>query len=887
MGTKLKTARSSGFPCPDAGLLHFLQNTVSDGFWVWDLDNSEPLWLDPTGWATLGYSPGEIPEGTAFPQSFILPEDQYKWDQAVEELVHHHRQSLDLVLRCRHARQQRPLSVRITGVLFPRPNGQPGYLAGTIHGLSTVPNHAIHEHLPSSLLLELEDLARVGVWTVNLEKEPPEFSCTEGLRRLLEFPDHLKLHPDTIFDYIDHTDLAMALRRAIDQAQKEGKPWDLTLRHRTYTGRSIWVRTLGKPIMRSGTCIRIKGIIQDVTTQVENNNLAEILRSTLNESEEVIYVLGVLRGEGKISDFFLKDLNNQAEAFLNQPRRDLIGKKMDSDLFPDTLKNLFPILRRVFLEKMSQDQEVTLHTPHPQSGSYVLRVASLSDGVVVYQKTKTAHFWTSQRNDVTRVHLGKMFQSGEWQWWIDRDTVSWGRRTHEIFGTDPDHVQPTSELFFAAVCEEDLPHVQQAISYILETGQEYDFQHRIRRPDGTIRHVRSWATPVLDDSGKPIRLIGTIIDVTEIQEQKLALEQHRKELHRLEKHYHSVLDSQAVYIIKTDREGRFTYLNDFFLSKFGFGRDLIGQDSMDSILTHDHPNCMATVEKCFEEPEVPHPVVLKKTTHNGSVKSGKWEFKGLTNQKGEVEEILCVGFDITDQVESLEKARQLLEISDDQNKRLKNFAYIVSHHIRSHVANISGLTQLLSDAAIDAEHQEYLKMLQISADQLDDTIRNLNEMLTIQLRSTEKRVPVRLRRAVEQALEVFQQNIQVQNIDVQLDIDDGYTVRVIPTYLEHILIHLINNAIKFRSPVRPLCITLSAQKQDDGIVLSIKDTGMGIDLDKHGPHIFQLFKTFHHHPEARGVGLYLTKMQVEAMGGWIQVKSKVGYGTCFNVFFHA
>lgn len=887
MSTKLKTARSSGFPRPEAGVPHFLQNTASDGFWFWDLDTSEAPWLDPTGWTTLGYSPEELSEGTTFPQSFILPEDQHKWDHAVRDLRSHYQESMELVLRFRHARQRDIQLVRVQGVLIPRANRQVGYLAGTIQVLPTDQDNPTKDHLPPSWWLELEDLARVGGWEVNLEKDPPQFVCTQGLRRLLEFPNHLTLHPDTIFDYIDNTEMALALRNAIDLAHKEGEPWDLTLSNRTYTGRSIWVRTVGTPFMKSGRCIRIKGVIQDVTTQVENNKLAEVLRSTLNESEEAIFILGILTTAGEIDDFFLKDLNNQAEAFLNQARRDLIGKKMGSELFPDTIKHLFSLFRKVFLEKISHEQDITLSAPHPRSGSYVLRVAPLSDGVVVHQKTVKANFSESRRADVTVAHLGKMFQSGEWQWWIDSNKVTWGKRTHEIFGTDPDHFQPDAEYFFSVVLEEDLPKVQQALDYILENGQEYDYQHRICKPDGTIRHVRTWATPVLDHSGKPVRLIGTIIDVTEIQEQKLSLEQHRKQLHRLEKHYHSVLDSQAVYIIKTDREGRFTYMNDYFLSKFGFDRDLIGKDSMDSILTHDHPTCMATVEKCFEEPEVPHPVILKKTTHNGSVKSGKWEFKGMTNQKGEVEEILCVGFDITDQEESLEKMEHLLQISNDQNKRLKSFAYIVSHNIRSHVANISGLSGLLNESNTDVERSEYVNMLQTSVDQLDDTIHNLNEILTIQMDGPENHEVQNLKEAVEKVLDIFRVNIQSQDIEVKVAIDAGHWVKVIPAYLNSILLNLIGNAIKYRSPVRRLYIDLKSERVENGIVLSVKDTGLGIDMKKHGSHLFQLFKTFHHHPEARGVGLYLTKIQIEAMGGWIQAKSQVGYGTCFKVFFHA
>ena len=69
-------------------------------------------------------------------------------------------------------------------------------------------------------------------------------------------------------------------------------------------------------------------------------------------------------------------------------------------------------------------------------------------------------------------------------------------------------------------------------------------------------------------------------------------------------------------------------------------------------------------------------------------------------------------------------------------------------------------------------------------------------------------------------------------------------------------------------------------------MLEFRDNGLGIDLEQHGHKLFGLNKVFHRHPDAKGVGLFLTKSQIESMGGTINASSKVDVGTTFTINFN-
>ena len=117
----------------------------------------------------------------------------------------------------------------------------------------------------------------------------------------------------------------------------------------------------------------------------------------------------------------------------------------------------------------------------------------------------------------------------------------------------------------------------------------------------------------------------------------------------------------------------------------------------------------------------------------------------------------------------------------------------------------------------------------------------------------------------------------------EVDISNTPTISFPSKYLDSIFTNLISNAIKYKSPERVPVIKITTKNVNNSIILSVTDNGLGIDLVKHKDNLFKIRKVFHHHPDAKGFGLFMTKTQVEAMGGKIWAESSPGAGTTFFI----
>jgi signal transduction histidine kinase len=163
-------------------------------------------------------------------------------------------------------------------------------------------------------------------------------------------------------------------------------------------------------------------------------------------------------------------------------------------------------------------------------------------------------------------------------------------------------------------------------------------------------------------------------------------------------------------------------------------------------------------------------------------------------------------------------------------------------------------------------------------------IRDLNLILNIQ-KHTSNLVNVDLTPAFVRVIKMLEKEIDETNATITKDFSEAQVVYAVAPYVESILYNLISNAIKYRDPARTPFITLKTNLEQDFVCLIISDNGLGINLGKYKQNMFTLYKRFHTHMEGKGLGLYLVKTQIIALGGKIDVESELDKGTTFKVYF--
>jgi len=219
-----------------------------------------------------------------------------------------------------------------------------------------------------------------------------------------------------------------------------------------------------------------------------------------------------------------------------------------------------------------------------------------------------------------------------------------------------------------------------------------------------------------------------------------------------------------------------------------------------------------------------------------------------------------------------------------QNSQLEQFGFIIAHNLRSPVARILGLTNLIkSDQFSMPQDEIVVQKLRHSAEDLDHVIHDLNAILEIKKGATHSFEPINLMERLNKVRSILRERIT----ESKAQITDNFNMEMrcygIPAYFESILYNLVSNAIKYRSPARTPVITVSAKVEDDNLRLEVTDNGIGLDLSLAGEKVFNLYQRFHNHVEGKGIGLFLVKTQVEAMNGKITVESTVGEGTRFTI----
>lgn len=227
-----------------------------------------------------------------------------------------------------------------------------------------------------------------------------------------------------------------------------------------------------------------------------------------------------------------------------------------------------------------------------------------------------------------------------------------------ILGYAPHELQILGNNLIPQIVHPDDQHIiYNGLQHVLTAPpsheQPFEFNYRLRHKDGTYRWVQDQVIVFTRAEDGTVReILGAVIDISERKWAEEALLQNEARMR-------SVLETQSAYVVRTDLQGRYTYINRSFIKNYGWmydnPDDFLGLPSMITVIEEDHSKTIAAAEQCIANPGEPVQVILRKLSPHSKFMWTLWEFVAVRDADNQVSEIQCIGFDITEQMHSREQ----------------------------------------------------------------------------------------------------------------------------------------------------------------------------------------------------------------------------------------
>lgn len=498
----------------------------------------------------------------------------------------------------------------------------------------------------------------------------------------------------------------------------------------------------------------------------------------------------------------------------------------------------------------------------------ILKVDSIS-------KTKELELELSKAK-ILLSEKGKIAKIGSWEYIIADKTLTWTPTVNNIYGVSKNLKPTLAEAFSFYKKGKSKETIQQVVEEAIATGKPWNENLQLVRADGKTIWVNSIGRPKYKD-GICIRVIGTVQDITNTIDHTI-----NKTKTTLKPFFEKVPFGLLLSDFKT---GKLLDVNTSFLNLTGFEKEYFLDKSFKSFVTPQIQKKSRALVNQLKENESFEALEMSFVTKNGKNLNLKFSGKLTFDNAGNAN-VLTTVENLTGDLQKEKNLKKVLSDSQEQNDQLLNFAHMVSHNLKAHATNFSLLLNFLDKEEGDKERKKLMKMLFSASDNLTYTIKGLREVVAIKTNINEQKRPLPLNDHIFHVEQNLIGLLKQNNGKIINEIPDTLKVKALPAYLESILTNCLTNAIKYKREEKDPIIILNAEQTKDYTILNIEDNGLGIDMKKFGKKLFGLYNTFHKNKEARGIGLYISKNQIEAMNGKIAATSVPGQGSTFKIYFN-
>jgi PAS domain S-box-containing protein len=490
-----------------------------------------------------------------------------------------------------------------------------------------------------------------------------------------------------------------------------------------------------------------------------------------------------------------------------------------------------------------------------------------------------------QRSETYLAEAQRLSHTGSWAYNpAKHKPVYWSAEMFRMCGFDPQQCPPTGDAFLERVPQEDRQRVHEAFYNAMQEKTEYEDEHRMVLPDGTIKHIHSIGHPVLNRSGNVVEFVGSAVDVTERRRAEQSLRRSESYLAQAQRLAH--IGSWA-----WDATGRnAVYVSEEWCRIYGFDPKH-GMPSWEQRLQRVHPEdrtrFQLTIDRAIAE-QSDYDLEFRILPPHAPGRYIHSVGRPILSSSGELVQFVGVSMDVTESKQAEQERERLHQLEADLARlnrvgMMGELAASLAHEIK----------QPISAASLDAvtcfewlEHNEpNIEEARQAASRIIHDVTRASEIID-RVRALFKkgelhRESLDVNEIIREMIGLLRSDAGRKSISIRTELADSLPLICADrVQLQQVFMNLALNAIDaIKDSNTPGTLTIKSQLDSGGALLvSVSDTGVGLPRDQTGK-IFDAFFTTK--SQGTGMGLSISRSIVESHGGRLWAADNSPRGAIF------
>lgn len=620
-------------------------------------------------------------------------------------------------------------------------------------------------------------------------------------------------------------------------------------------------------------------------THQEFENKIEILKKKihsqthLNFYEDLIVAIDT-------SDIILF-VNEKICKIFGYEEKEMLGKNWFENFTPARTKKILlgetdgvTHYENQILTKLREERSIYWHnTPIKDKGGNITGFLSLGEDITGRKREEQELQKANNRSE----KLQQEALLGLWELDIIGNKLIWSNEFYRIFGLKPQEIEAAHKTLLKIIHPKDKNRVKDAYSNFLKNKTPYEIEYRLLLKSGEIKCILEKCETAYNGKGEAVHSLGTVLDIT--KQAQLA-----EKLKNSEERLSQIIKVSKDWIWEIDTNGLYTYASEKVEDILGYkSAEIVNKKYFYDFFPEENREKLKKIAfKSFKQKKTFSNFITPNISKNGDIVWFSTNGTPILDNNGNLIGYIGADDDITKRIKTEKKLINAKREAEESDRLKDEFIQNMSHEIRTPMNAILGFSEMLSIPDLtDKKRAHFVEIIQNCGKQLVliiDDILEISRLETKQIKVIEE--PVNLNDLFLNLFSIF--NIKSKEKKIPLYLKKGLSDRqsVILTdkkILNTAINNVLNNALKFTSKG---FIELGYRLENNELEIYVKDTGIGIEPEKH-VMIFVRFsqaeKELSKKSGGLGLGLSIAKENIKLLGGDIKLESKKDVGSTFFI----